>query len=305
MPMPPKKHTSAFSMLELVFVIVILGIVSSIGSQIIVQVYENYITQRALHRSSVKTELATTQLSNRLAYSIPGTVIGRIDNATFASIGNIPPGATNFTILEWIGYDADSFEAITATTALGRRPIWSGYADVDSSTRDNLSTPGSRLGKLDTIIDNLSTSRIGDAAILFPGATAHTVGFAETARSTANIHPVASAPTDTALALDALGIARTIKEHYKLAWTAYAVEPFNPHVMPGTTGIVWDLRLWSDYQPWDGESYTDGTSALLIRNISVFKFTGSGNTIRLKLCQRENIGEAFTTNSCKEKAVIR
>ncbi len=45
---------SAFSMLELIFVIVILGIVSSIGAELIAKVYENYIVQRALHRSSLK-----------------------------------------------------------------------------------------------------------------------------------------------------------------------------------------------------------------------------------------------------------
>ena len=57
------KFKSAFSMIEVVFVIVVLGIVASIGSQIIVQVYESYIMQRAMHRTSIKTELAITQLS--------------------------------------------------------------------------------------------------------------------------------------------------------------------------------------------------------------------------------------------------
>ncbi len=293
-------------MLELVFVITILGIVSSIGSQIIVQVYDSYITQRSTHRSSLKTELAATQLVNRLAYSIPGTVIGRKDAATFDAIEDIPIGTTDYMILEWISADSDSFGAITATTALGRRPVWSGYADLPASTVDSLSTPGSRLTKLNGIIGALSPSGSGidDAAIIFPGATAHSVGFTEATRSTANIHPVSAAAADTTLTLDAKA-NRTIKEHYKLAWSAYAVEPFNEHTMPGVTGSVWDLRLWYDYQPWDGESYTDGSNTILIRNVSVFKFTGSGNTIRLKICQKENIGDTYSINTCKEKAVIR
>jgi len=54
-----------FSMLELIFVIVILGIVSSIGAEIIANVYESYIVQRAQHRASIKTELAAIQIANR------------------------------------------------------------------------------------------------------------------------------------------------------------------------------------------------------------------------------------------------
>ena len=298
-------------MLELVFVILILGIVASIGSQIIVQVYESYITQRALYRSSTKTELAATQLANRLAYSIPGTIIGRQDdNITFRAIENIPIGSTTYKTLEWISADADSFGAITATTNLGRRPVWSGYCDVDASTLDSLSTPGSRLSKLSAIINNLSptTKGIGNTAVLFPSTyTARTVGFAGTGSNNSDIHPVSGATTDEnlTLATRGVGVGRTIKEHYKLAWSSYALKPINPHVMPGTTGTVFDLQLWYDYQPWNGESYTNGNSVILIRNVSVFRFTGSGNTVRFKICQRENIGEGITTNTCKEKAVIR
>ncbi len=301
-------------MLELIFVIVILGIVASIGSQIIVQVYESYITQRALYRSSTKTELAATQLANRLAYSIPGTIIGRQDdNVTFRAIENIPIGSTLYRTLEWISADADSFGAVTATTNLGRRPVWSGYCDVNASTINTLSTPGSRLSKLSEIINNLSptTKGIGNTAILFPSTyTAHTVGFWDGAgNDNSDIHPVSGAADDENLTLNTTtdpGGGRTIKEHYKLAWSAYAIKPVNPHTMPGgATGTVHDLQLWYDYQPWDGESYSDGKSVILIRNVSVFRFTGSGSTIRFKICQRENIGDTLTTNTCKEKAVIR
>jgi len=295
-------------MLELIFVIVILGIVASIGSQIIVQVYESYITQRALHRSSIKTGLAATQLANRLAYSIPGTIIGRQDdNITFRAVENIPIGSTLYRTLEWISADADSFGAVTATTHLGRRPAWSGYCDVNASTINTLSTPGSGLSKLNAIINNLSPTAKGidNTAILFPSTyTTHTVGFTGTGSTANDIHTVSGNTGDETFTFDA-NLSGTIKEHYKLAWTAYAIKPINPHVMKGATGTVHDLQLWYDYQPWDGESYSDGKSVILIRNVSVFRFTGSGNTIRFKICQRENIGEGITTNTCKEKAVIR
>ncbi len=307
---PAYKH--GFTMLELIFVIIILGIVASIGSQIVVKVYESYIVQRALYRTSTKTELAATQLANRLAYSMPNLVIGKkADNVTFLAIEDIPIGATDYLTLEWIGYDADSFGAVTATTNAGKRPVWSGYCDVNASSKDQISTPGSRLTELNGIIGNLSPlgKGIGNAAIIFPGATAYKVGFNA---DTNNTHSVSGQSADDTLNLDVVaGSSREIKEHYKLAWSAYAVVPVPVTGVNLTdrgfksTDTIWDLTFRYDYQPWDGDTFANGQSAILIRNVSVFKFTGSGNTIRFKICQREYIGEEYSINTCKEKAVIR
>ena len=309
---------SAFSMIELIFVLVVLGIVASIGSQIVASVYEGYLTQRALYRSSINTELAATQIANRLTYSIPGTVIGRNDALApdFYALEDMPIGSTNYTTLEWIGYDADGF-GTSATNTNSRVPVWSGYADVNApgTDVDTLITPASRLSELNTIIANLrrngSATNISNSALLFPGNyTAYTVGFAG-GISADNINPIAASPGDTTINFDARA-NRNIKEHYKLAWTAYAIVP-TPVANPVARGFdandnLWDLSLHYDYQPWDGESLINVPADqryVLIRNISSFKFTGSGNTIRFKICQRESVGGTYSINTCKEKAVIR
>lgn len=315
---------AAFSMIELIFVIIVLGIVSSITSQIVASVYDSYLTQRAIHRSSTQTELAALQLANRLAYSIPGTVIGRNNSLTpdFWALEDIPAGSTDYTTLEWIGYDADGFGAVIDADL---RPTWSGYADVNNSTINALTTTGSRLTQANTIINNLrangSGTTIADAAILFPSNyTAYTIGYFGGLNAN-DIHPVAGVGDDTTLNLDATATGtRDIKEHYKLAWSAYAVVPvrltdaqavargFNDTNCAGSiTDCLWDLQLVYDYQPWDGErlSANNGTQVTLLRNVSVFKFTGSGGTIRFKICQRESVGGQYSINTCKEKAVIR
>jgi len=306
------KIRPAFTMLEIIFVIVILGIVASIGSQIIAQVYESYILQKAISNSSGKINLAATQLVNRLESSIPGTVIARKDDNNFEAIeDNINK---NWNILEWIGSDNDGFTYVGS--ANNRRPAWSGYCDVANSSKDSLSTPGSRLTKLDAIISNLSGSRLSDAAVIFPANKgdnlAHNVGFSETsAGSVVNIHPISSNVGDTNLTL-VTKVTRTIKEHYKLTWTAYAVVPRAlTAAIKKARGLpkndtIYDLELYYDYQPWNGEKYNDGKNQILIRNISVFKFTGSGNTIHFKICQRESVGDKnLTINNCKEKVIMR
>jgi len=297
------KHLTqraAFTMLELVFVITILGIVSSIGAEIIAQVYESYITQRASQRSSIKTEMAATQIANRLAYAIPNTVIGRISDtdATYIAIDELD--TTNYQVLQWTAYDADSFGAITTAS---RRPGWSGFADLDAAgtTLNTLSTPGSQLAVTDTIIQNLSqgaTKTLASAAVFFPGTyNAYTIGYGA---DSSGVSSVASGAGGTlTLAAPASG-TRTIKEHYKLAWSSYAIVPINC----GASGC--DLALRYNFQPWiAGSTYSNAPSVILLRNVSVFKFTGSANTIRFKICQQENIGETFSITTCKEKAVIR
>lgn len=290
------------TMLELVFVIIILGIVASIASSIIVQLYESYIVQRALHRTSTKAELAATQIVNRLTYRISSSVIGKIKSSgAYLPIDQVPDATYN--ILEWIAYDNDSFSAQST-------PGWSGFCDVNASatTKTNISTPGSNLSDTSTIIGNLGGA-IGDAAIIFAGHEysptknyiANCMGFSD---STC-ISPVSAASGTSITITD--NNAKVMTNQYKLAWSAYAIVPTivaNPVVRGFKTGAkVLDLALHYNYQPWQGETYTDHNSTL-VTNVVSFRFTGKGDTIRFKICVAESIGDSNIT-SCKEKAVIR
>jgi prepilin-type N-terminal cleavage/methylation domain-containing protein len=298
------RQKNAFSMLELVFVIVILGIVSSIGAEVIAKVYESYVMERATHRSSLKTNLAATQIANRLAYAIPGTAIGRKSDGNYTSIEELD--TSDYSILQWIGYDNDSFSA-------QRVPGWSGFADIGleatltDASISKLSTPGSALGTTDTIITSLGGGGITDAAIFFPSTfTVNNIGYGG-AGGTAGTFPVISE------AADRLGVAlagKTIQEHYKLAWSSYAIVPL---LRDGTTSCtpdtvsnqICDLHLYYNFQPWLGEAYSDGLHEVLVRNVSVFRFTGSPSSVRFKICQQEKISSTYKITTCKEKAVIR
>ena len=288
------SYKKAFSMIEVVFVILILGIVSSIGAEIIADVYKSYILERATHRSSIKTELAATQIANRLSYSIPGTVIGRKDN-TYMSISSLDN--TDYTILEWIGYDNDSFSA-------NRVPGWSGFIDLDASSTIQLKSNGSSIGITRNIISNLGGDIGNDAVLLFSGQyTVHNVGYDVSVSDGSydgNSSGVVTVDTNSSGDIFDVNVSgRTLSEHYKLAWSAYAL-------VPTSNGDgSFDLTLYYNYQPWNGQNYKDGLSQPIVRNVTVFKFVGSDNTIRFKLCQRERITNENNITICKEKAVIR
>ena len=271
-------------MVELVFVIIVLGIVSSIAAEIIANVYEQYLLQRAEYRASTKTELAALQIANRLTYAIPGTIVRRLSKSGATEDITAPltldPTGDTYTVLQWVGYDADSFQAIScaATTATCRRPGWSGFCDLNASAGTTLSTPGSNLTLASTIIGNLG-GNINNAAVYFAGYATEN-----------NISSV-SGNTIT------LSAAPSVKvEQYKLAWSSYALVIENG-----------DLYLYHHFSPVPAVNIpaaSTTTRSLLLKNINTFKFKGDGNTIRFKICKTENIGEDFNVSSCKEKAVF-
>lgn len=284
------KNRLAFSMLELIFVIIILGIVSSIGAELIAKVYESYIVQRAQHRASIKTQLALNQISNRLRYIIPGTIVRRSGKTgtpqeLSEDFGGVDPDS--FNVLQWVASDGDSFEAITssASTGTARRPGWSGFCDIGSSTgATNIPTPGSNLALADTIIENLSggDKSITDATIFFPNdSTAHPISVA--------------AGESITLGSNTSG---RIVERYKLAWTSYALVVENG-----------DLHLYYNFPPTSGAIIeTAGFKrSLLLKNVVNFKFEGRGQTTRIKICVEEFTDLNVTgtgIQSCKEKAVF-
>ncbi len=313
---PFRSIRNAFTMLELIFVIVILGIVASIGSQMIVQAYQAYLMQRAVHRAGVKTELAVNLLANRLTDRIDRSLIARRPpDATGAYTGNTygtdlyPAGEVPidkvdiFRMLEWIGYDHDSFN-------LRSLPAWNGYCDINNSTFSTLVTPSSRL----TDLNLTSGYYLGSnkPAVVFRG-TPHYKDTNGSYRAdcmyTSNgcIFPVQAA-SDTQLNFtgggDRTAGAMVYSESYRLANSAFAVVPTNEHNISGTP--TWDLELRYGYQPWLGENHKDNaTRTLLLRNVSVFRFRKEINSIRIKLCTIERIATGSTISLCKEKAVIR
>jgi len=308
-------------MLEVVFVITILGIIASIGASLIAQVYESYIVQRALYRTSAKAEIAALQIANRLTYRISSAVIGRKLDGTYLPLDQVPD--ETYKVLEWIGYDNDSFTAgdMSSATLANRVPGWSGFCDVDSTdtNKSRISTPGSDLNKANAIIGKLSnsTKTISNAAIVFAGHEYNTtknyiancMGFTDNSC----ISPITTPVTATTMTLSDNN-SKVMTDQYKLTWTAYAIVPTQ---VTGTaltgrgfksTDTIYDLKLYYNYQPWStnaASSYTNATSnSTLVTNVRSFRFIGKGDTVRFKICVAEAIGDGNIT-SCKEKAVIR
>ena len=336
-----KNFRSGFSMIELVLVMTVLGIVASISSTIIVKVYEGYILQKGVYKGNIATELVTTQIVNRLTYSITDSIILRktTSNPASHSINDIKSiqslkFATDtikkqFGILEWIGYDNDSFSAT-------HNPGWSGFNDVNRSEEIGTSqiirvvTPASNLNSAEEIIKNLGEigdkgSTLEDGALIFSGGDYSNyksydpscMGFVNSQCISRIIrsYPDLDTPEIRIEKNTNSNQKKIVTDQYRLVWSAYAIVPglldretreFTPNATDPRTG-TYDLVLYSNYQPWKNETYKNGDYNLLAENVTQFKIMGEGSVIRFKICIREDTGLKTEDNLgiCKEKVVIK
>ena len=118
-----------FTLIELVFVIVVLGIISMFGADLYTKIYKSYVHVRAVNQLEARTQNAMMLITNRLEDRIKSSTIGR-DLAVndFVPISNL----TNprFDILEWIG------QSVETRNINQRTPGWSGFMSM-SQLRDS------------------------------------------------------------------------------------------------------------------------------------------------------------------------
>jgi len=319
-----------FTFLEMIFVIVIVGILAKFGTNLLFTAYEASISSKITNDLQSDSSMALKQISNRLQYRLKDSVVARVPGGGPVALTSAAGNA--FAVLEWVGYDIDGLLGTSRAGVLGEpvfnRPTWSGFIDVDDAGAFGsaaltgapfayLSSPGTNTGLANNVIAALSVngSSFGTSAIFFTGANSDALtdygwnGVAQTQQSITAAHRVqtyvgsASRLADAAFIVAGLTSSFTgtdIYENYKLAWTAYALE-LRDIDFDGDD----DLVLYYDYQPWLGENYlANGRRVLLMENVDTFKFTAVGDTIKLQICMDQENFLAEGYSICKETAVF-
>ncbi len=304
----------AFTMIELVMVIVVLGIVSMIATDIISHMYKGYIQTKIINDLEQKTETLINQIAKRLQYRIKDTMIARKKGTNdFLAMNSEDINTSSFDMVEWIGYDYESFLGEFNTTTGFSQPGWSGFIDVDDDTNTNntqIKTPGSDLNIAERTIKALSYDQAG-----FTVANNHPVLIFKCSKGDSNLslygwdytvsnladhnYTLAVSRTGTdVLTFDTAHASLNICEQYYLAWTAYALVP------EGNSADDFNLTLKYNYQPWYGEKYSDGNSSVLAEHVSTFRVMQVGETIRVKVCIQDGNITGEPVGFCKEKAIF-
>ena len=293
-----------FTMLELIFVIVIMGILGKFGVEFLAQAYRSFIFSSVNNTLQANGEMAVESIASRLQFRIKDSVIGRksSDN-TFLAIGSA--SGDEYNILEWIGSDIEGFRGDS-------QPNWSGIIDLDDSSATLLDSPETNttaINNLISILSHGSGTGVNNSAIFFIGADSDiNTGYgwdgnvSEINTQNGAMHPVSAvggqvdkfAPTvDNFTGID-------VYEYYQLAWTAYAVGISDYNATGNNTGT---LMIYYDYQPWEGETYKNADkNATIMENVSTFQFKAVGSVLKIQVCTNSNLVEDYSL--CKEKTIF-
>ena len=292
-------NRKAFTMLELIFVIVIMGIIGKFGVEFIAQAYKSFIFSKINNELQSNSASAIEFIAKRLEYRIKNSTITRnLGAGTWTFL--VSSADENATVLEWIGADIDGFRATTT-------PNWSGVIDLNASNGTTLVSPATITANTNALINTLSytNSGIANAAVYFMNQSymIGTWGYnGNLADQNDTIHPITSSGANVAWFLPDTGANNftgiDVFEYYKLAWSAYAVvlEDYN------TTTNIGNLVFYYDYQPWEGESYINGKSAVIMENINSFRFRPVGSLLKIQVCAKSDLtNEEYAI--CKEKTI--
>lgn len=303
----------AFTMIELIMVIIVLGIVASIGADIIVRLYDNYIRTRTINALETKTEVALEQIAKRFQYRIKdSTIARRFNDATGLADDILPISSANldntYKIIEWIGYSNESF--------LGTpRPGWSGLIDMYNPNTSNvgaitLQTSDSNLTSAQNIMNVLTRGDVNltanhEAALIFKRHwNMQDFGWED---NNINHDDIATLKVirnadDIFQTSNELNLTAEIYEQYYLAASAYALVPDNG---VAANARDFNLTLYYNYAPWLGQNYTNGNSSVLVEHVNLFHFRQDQTLLRFKLCihdaNQTGFGERIVV--CKEKVV--
>ena len=311
----------AFTFIEMIFVLVILGIIAKYGVEFLAQAYRNYLYSEITNKLSNTSSSAVEFIAKRLEYRIrPSVIVRKGDTTDFRALEGFGLNPGDYNVLEWIGYDIEGFRGDANAT-----PLWSGVIDKQASLADgaHLISPGSDLDSVDAYISALSQgdASLSDAALYLFSAendinssfgwyggdaiTDQHMNFAMHPITKFDATTFSPGPNSTGGATNFTDLFDDVKAmgswdaRYYLAWSAYAVKLENNG----------SLMFYYDFQPWQGEKFTDGKSATIMDHVNTFKMIQKQGVIKIQVCTtNDDMNGSGTMNIggfalCKEKTI--
>ena len=161
-----KGQRAGFTMIEIVFVIVITGLVATAGSKAIVQILQNYALQKEFAKIEMDSASAIRQISNYLQNSVWDSIALNRDKP-IAEVSNHANGAISpNNRLYFIEKDMDNINGIYDGNG-NNMPYFDGFINLKlSGIQDNTGTGKNRI--ITQTQSALNTYRQAGHAIYFP-----------------------------------------------------------------------------------------------------------------------------------------
>jgi len=289
----------AFSMVELIMTIVIMGILSSGAYIAVSHLYTRAAKSKAISELSFDSTLISDQISALLYNRVPATVIGYDTNSsTFESIYNL---TTAYNTLEWIGTDVDRYKDGT----------YSGFIDFKKSDKET------------DMIYSPDTADINGSALIFAGSFDEgSVVYDEADFNNSfgwhdNNHTKIFEINTTSIGaeLSLTTHPSKIYEKYYLLKSAYTITKYDDNLSSCTSisnlAITPDdntLLLFYDYKPWKGENFCDDAKVTtLSKEAKGFSVDFVNGNLQFNLTLERTVrkrGKDLTIQVSKQKVVF-
>lgn len=304
-------------MMELIFVIVILGIIAGGTFIQISTIYEDMIQKQGSSELESETKVTIEQLASRLGSS--GSIIKSLVGLTgldgtgcYIIDDTVDINTSKAQIAAWIGKSDESNIGLWDTTISDYRG-WSGFVDVNGSSFSSIATPGSKLDFAEIVLDDLtgqtnSFSQASNSPIalyfaeeytqLPPSTTCGDFGL-DTAHTPTKMHKVKRNGVDK-MDFENPPVSE-ISNEYSLSHSAYAIKLEN--IDPITKIGV--LKLYS-FRPWLGESATHANAKVytLGKNIKEVVIQNYSGLIRINVVAEKIMPGGYPITIRKEKSVF-
>jgi len=331
----------SFTLIEILIVIVILGILSTISIDILRETYKSYLKTKEMNSLSFKTDLVLNILASKLQNRIKNSVIAVKCNAqanecnTSGNKEFIPVSAidnnnkSSYPVLEWLYVSVYSKRGMWNGDKQYVQPGWSGFVDLNkteigSGDEYNITSPESNFTIVEKIdqewAKNWKIDQGGDVftksqdVLVFSGSDGrgdfddinNSYGYYD--NNATRVFKI-SRLTDVSLNVKAVTESNTttVYEGYYIVRGAMAVVP----VYDSKYGD-YNLTLRFNYFPWrktssgTGEMYMDGNVSVIATHVTQFKFKEDGGILRLYLCITSPSVKLsdYNLTICKEKVVF-
>lgn len=305
----------AFTMIELIMVIVILGIVGMIVTEVLAQAYKGAFYQQKYAEREVELERVLSIIEKRLKDALVDSIV-LLDGAPACQAIANQDIANDYTVA-FIAVDRDSMNG-----------LWDGNRSKNGWSEQGSVGLVTGVTVLDSLDANFNVSQniipevypgktIADAAVYrYPLISNVCTDFGWTGATSNALSTVAySSPTRLQIS-GAPGL--NSQQTYRFAASAYAFKR-----IPGAT-VSGDgtLMMYSNFQPWLTETYSNGDPSVVAENVSHFAIrldSGSAHSIsgnpsltgafyRINVCMKVVSDTDDTINTaqdqiCKEKSV--
>ena len=332
----------AFTLLELIVVLVILGILATIATEILLKVYKNYAFTKATNSLAYKTDLVLNTIAAKLETRIPNTVIATECNISnngckdgnvtgFISISDLnASNASKYPVIEWINKDIYSRRGEWNDTLKRVVPGWAGFVDLNQTKINNtnggdynITIPYSDINITSDILTeyfhswglSINTADPNDvfnkkyATLIFSGADGRgdfidiNQSYGWYSTTAKNVYQIIPISKDLIRVKEInQSNQATVYEGFYISDGAFAIVPV---YNAGTNDF--NLTLKQNYFPWNDQNYTSGNTSLLVAHVTQFKFKEQNGLLRLYLCIQDpsiKINEQEKLTVCKERIVF-